>query len=100
MKTIDFAFFGTSLIAVFVLEALKSAGLMPKLIVTMPPRERGRGLELQETAVALWAKANNLPLSYTWEEFEAATWDAAVVVDYGKILPQRLIEIPKRGFLN
>lgn len=100
MTTTDFAFFGTSHIAVFVLDALHAAGLAPKLVVTIPAKPRGRGLEVQPTPVAQWARAHEVPLAEDWQLFEAGTWDVAVVVDYGKILPQRLLDMPKRGFLN
>ena len=100
MKTIDFAFFGTSHIAAFVLDELHAAHLTPKLVVTIPAKPQGRGLEIQPTPVAQWARTHNVPLAEDWAAFEAGAWDVAVVVDYGKILPQRLLDIPKRGFLN
>lgn len=106
MSTTDirFAFFGTSHIATMVLDELEKAGLPPSLIVTMPPRAKGRGLEAQETDVAAWARRRGIEPAYDWERFEksppAGGWDVAVVVDYGKILPRRIIDIPQKGFLN
>lgn len=101
-RDIHFAFFGTSHIATMVLDELEKASLIPALVVTMPPRKSGRGLQESETEVALWAKHRGIPLSYEWTEFQndAAGWDVAIVVDYGKILPSSLIAIPKKGFLN
>ncbi|MBI5645244.1 methionyl-tRNA formyltransferase [Candidatus Kaiserbacteria bacterium] len=99
-KNIRFAFFGTSHIAVYVLEELKTASLMPALIVSPPDKPRGRGLMPQPVAVSLWASENNVPLTHTWEAFEKGSWDVAIVVDYGKILPKRMLDIPRRGFLN
>ncbi len=97
---IRFAFFGTSHIAVYVLDELARASLSPALIVTVPGKPQGRGMQIQETPVAQWARAHGIPFSETWEEFEASAWEVAVVVDYGKILPRRIIDIPERGFLN
>ena len=97
---ISFAFFGTSHIAVYVLEALTVAGLSPALVVTLPPKPKGRGLGSQPTDVEVWAHEHSLPVAHDTSEFEQGTWDVAVVVDYGKMLPATLLAIPRRGFLN
>ena len=99
-SNIRFAFFGTSHIATMVLDELERALLIPALVVTMPPRKRGRGLNESETDVAHWAADHSVPLSYDWEEFERGEWDVAIVVDYGKLLPSSLLDIPRKGFLN
>lgn len=96
----SYAFFGTSHIAVYVLEALEAGGSLPDLIVTLPPKPKGRGLEAQPTDVEVWARERALPLSHDWKAFEAAAWDVAVVVDYGIMLPNNLLEVPRCGFLN
>ena len=95
-----FAFFGTSHIAVFVLDALETAGLMPQLVVTQEPKPKGRGLEPHPTEVELWARARDLPVAHGPEEFASGEWDVAIVVDYGNLLPKQLLGIPRRGFLN
>src|SRR3954470_15085883 len=97
---INFAFFGTSHIAVHVLDALAISGFLPSLIVTIPAKPKGRGLEITPTAAEVWAKERDIPVSYTWDEFEKDSWDVAIIVDYGKIVPKRIIDIPRRGFLN
>ncbi len=97
---LKFAFFGTSHIAVYVLEALAHAELLPTLVVTLPPLSRGRRLETQPTAVEEWARAHSIPVVHDWQEFESGTWDVAIVVDYGKLLPKKLLDIPRSGFLN
>lgn len=104
MTSLRFAFFGTSHIATMVLDELEKASLLPQLIITLPPRKKGRGLTEEETQVATWGRARNIPVEYDWSTFEksprAGGWDVAIVVDYGKILPKTLIDIPKKGFLN
>lgn len=95
-----FAFFGTSHIATMVLDELEKSSLLPSRIITLPEQRKGRGLEASETAVAMWAKSRSIPLEYDWATFKKESWDVAVVVDYGKILPTELINIPTHGFLN
>ncbi len=95
-----FVFFGTSHIAVFVLDSLETAGFIPALIVTLQPKPRGRGLAEQTTAVEKWARDKLLPITYDMQACAGGTWDVAIVVDYGKLIPKDLLEIPRRGFLN
>ena len=83
-----------------VLDALAAAGFTPALIVTLPEKKKGRGLSENKTDVAAWADSHALPLAHDWIDFEKGTWDVAIVVDYGKILPKSLLAIPKKGFLN
>ncbi len=97
---IRFAFFGTSHIAVYVLDALSEAALLPQLVVTQAPKPKGRGLGTQPTQAEVWARAHEIPVAYDAKEFERGEWDVAVVVDYGNFLPKQLLDIPKRGFLN
>ncbi len=95
-----FAFFGTSHIAVYVLDALATTDQRPQLIVTQTPKPKGRGLEPQPTQVDAWARTHEIPVAYDSKEFETGDWDVAVVVDYGNFLPKQLLDIPRRGFLN
>ncbi|MEK7132475.1 MAG: methionyl-tRNA formyltransferase [Patescibacteria group bacterium] len=108
---IRFAFFGTSRIAVFVLDALKEAGLIPDLIITPPDKAKGRGLAVQTSAVKGWALANkievlqpeHLDLAFSkllTTDYRLQTADVCIVVDYGKILPGTVLGAPQRGFLN
>lgn len=106
-NNLSFTFFGTSHIAVYVLDELEKAGLLPTLVVTLPPKQKGRGLAVQPTAVETWATARNLDVLKP-ETFNAAfisklktkNYQLCVVVDYGKILPRTVLGIPKKGFLN
>ncbi|TSC61834.1 MAG: hypothetical protein Athens041674_638, partial [Parcubacteria group bacterium Athens0416_74] len=41
MRSINFAFFGTSHIATMVLDELEKVGLLPALVVTLPPKKQG-----------------------------------------------------------
>lgn len=108
--SLRFAFFGTSHIAVFVLDELKKAGLIPSLIVTTPDKAKGRGLAVQTSTVKKWALANGIDvlqpekLDSSFVELLTTDYklltDVCVVVDYGKILPRTVLGVPRRGFLN
>lgn len=102
-----FAFFGTAHTAEQVLNELEKVGLMPALIVTAPDKPKGRGLEMTPSPVAQWATARSIPLDKPekltpeWRaQFGQQSWDVCVVADYGKILSEKLLQIPTHGFLN
>lgn len=113
MNKLNFAFFGTPNIAKDTLEILKNNGYIPSIIITSPDKPVGRGLHLTPSPVSLWAEKNNIyclkPEKIT-EEFVndlsnnsprgSTNVDLYVVVAYGKILPETLINIPKLGTIN
>lgn len=99
-KKIKLAFFGTSHIAVYVLDALAAASCLPELIVTVPEKKVGKVLAGAVSAAAAWGERKNIPVATDWKRFESESWDVAIIVDYGKILPASLLSIPKKGFLN
>jgi methionyl-tRNA formyltransferase len=78
------------------------------LVIAQPDRPAGRGMKMQAPAVAVLAAELGLPLLQPakirtpafFEEIRACKPDAAVVVAYGRILPAKLLEIPKHGFFN
>jgi methionyl-tRNA formyltransferase len=98
--TSRFAFFGTPALAVEILDALGAAGHIPSLVVTMPDRPQGRGMEMKETPVATWAhgrgievlKPEKLDAAFA-EDFKARDIAFSIVVAYGKILPQVLLDV-------
>lgn len=103
------AYFGTPHFSVYVLEELEKAGIVPTLIVTTPDKPAGRGLEMQSSAVKLWAEEKEInvitPEKLNDTDMEAevllnSEWDLFVVAAYGKLLPKNLLEIPKKGTLN
>lgn len=102
------AFFGSPAFALPVLEALAQR-FEVVLVVAQPDKPAGRGLKLTPPPVAARAKALGLPLEQPAKlrknlEFEAKLRDSgaqvAVTCAYGKILPQSLLDVPERGFLN
>src|SRR5512146_1122109 len=102
-------FCGTPKFAVPTLEALVQAGFDVQLAVTQPDRPSGRGLELAPTPVKERALAfgisvvqpekikNNLEFR---ARLEAIGPEAIVVVGYGRIIPQWMIDLPPLGNIN
>lgn len=103
-----FAFFGTPQFGVYVLDALERAGYLPALVITAPDKKRGRGLELQPSAVKAWALERGIdvatPESLKDEAFVAelsnSDWDVFVVAAYAKLIPQNILDIPRGKTLN
>lgn len=100
-------FMGTPDFSVPVLAAL--AGEHEILAVyTQPPRPAGRGKADRPTPVHQKALELGLPVRHptslktpeAQQEFAALGADAAVVVAYGLILPQAVLDAPKQGCLN
>ncbi len=101
-------FMGTPDFAVETLKALMAAGHEIACVYSQPPRAKGRGLAMQPTPVHAFAEANSIevriPLSLKSEveqsRFAAVKADAAVVVAYGLLLPQAILDAPKYGCFN
>lgn len=101
-------FAGTPEFSVEVLEALIASEHQVVAVYTQPDRPRGRGKKLQFTPVKEVAVANNIPVMQpvslrnmeAQEELKALNADLMVVVAYGLILPQAVLEIPRYGCVN
>jgi methionyl-tRNA formyltransferase len=102
-------FCGTPRFAVPALEKLAAAGHRIHLVVTQPDRPKGRGLELVASPVKQSAHKLNLPITQpdrikTNEEFRsqitAINPDAIIVVGYGRIIPQWMLDLPPLGNIN
>ena len=105
----NLVFCGTPRFAVPSLEKLVEAGFTVSLVVTQPDRPRGRGMELAHSPVKQSALELNLPITQPEkiknnEEFRAALTairpDAIIVVGYGRIIPQWMIDLPRLGNIN
>lgn len=100
-------FMGTPDFAVPVLEALiKNHEVVA--VVSQPDKPKGRGKKLQPTPVKAFAEANNIPVYQPKriknDEFidflEKIEADIYIVVAYGQLLSQRILDIPKYGCVN
>lgn len=102
------AFMGSPDIAVGVLRALIAAGHKIACVYSQPPRPAGRGQKLTPTPVHAFAEnlglevrtPRSLKKPSEQKAFEALDLDAAVVVAYGLILPQAILDAPRLGCLN
>jgi methionyl-tRNA formyltransferase len=108
-QSLNLVFCGTPRFAVPTLEKLVSAGHRIHLVVTQPDRPKGRGLELVASPVKQSALAFNLPITQpdrikTNDEFRAQLTalnpDAIIVVGYGRIIPQWMLDLPRYGNIN
>ena len=102
------AFMGTPAFAVPVLDAVLKAGHEVRAVYTQPPRPAGRGKAVQKSPVHLAAESHGLAVHTPQSmrdpaeiaRFEALSLDAAVVVAYGQILVQRVLDAPRLGCFN
>ena len=101
-------FMGTPDFSVHALDALLRAGHEIACVYTQPPRPAGRGKKPRPSAVQARAEELGLmvrhPMSLKGAEaqadFAALEADVAVVVAYGLILPQPILDAPRYGCLN
>lgn len=101
-------FAGTPEFAAVHLQALLDAGLAPVAVYTQPDRPAGRGQKLMASPVKQLAVAHGIPVhqpatlrdAAAQAELAALAPDLLVVVAYGLILPQAVLDIPKLGCIN
>lgn len=102
-------FMGTPAFSVPTLRALVDAGHQIAAVYTQPPRPGGRrGLDLQKSPVHQAAELLGLPVfspvnfrdAEERAKFAALNADVAVVVAYGLLLPQAILEAPALGCYN
>lgn len=108
-QSLNLVFCGTPQFAVPTLEKLVSAGFSIPLVVTQPDRPRGRKLELTPSPVKSRALDLRLPVAQPEtiknnQEFRTQLTktrpDAIIVVAYGRIIPQWMIDLPRLGNIN
>src|SRR5882762_9741861 len=102
-------FCGTPRFAVPTLEGLVEAGHSLPLVVTQPDRPRGRGMDVAVSPVkdaatrlgiAVLQPATIKNNTGFRGQLGAIRHDAVVVVGYGRIIPQWMIDLPRLGNLN
>lgn len=105
----NLVFCGTPRFAVPTLEKLLASGFPVSLVVTQPDRPRGRGLELAPSPVKARALALGLPVTQPDRiknnpEFQSHISllqpDAIIVVGYGRMIPQWMLDLPRHGNIN
>jgi methionyl-tRNA formyltransferase len=102
-------FCGTPQFAVPTLEAVLTAGHEVRLVLTQPDRPVGREQQVQAPPVKLAALAHGIPVlqpdkiknnAQLRAELEAIAPDAILVVAYGRIIPQWMLDLPRFGNIN
>jgi methionyl-tRNA formyltransferase len=102
-------FCGTPSFAVPTLERLVEAGFHIDLVVTQPDRPKGRGLELVSSPVKHCAQRLGLPITQPESikkndafraELAALNPQAIIIVGYGRIIPQWMLDLPPLGNVN
>jgi methionyl-tRNA formyltransferase len=105
----NLVFCGTPTFAVPTLEKLVDVGFPVRLVVTQPDRARGRGMELAFSPVKQTASRLNLEVTQPEkiknnddfrEQLTGLKPDAIIVVGYGRIIPQWMIDLPALGNIN
>jgi len=104
----NIVYFGSSEFAVVPLKALIEAGYKISCVVTQPDKKKGRGLHLEGTPVKAIAKASGLkvfqPQKINSKEsadfLRALKSDLFIVIAYGQILWQEILDIPKIFSVN
>ncbi len=108
MNKLRIVFMGTPSFALAPLAALCDAGYAPVAVYTQPDQVNGRGGKISFSPVKQYALENEIPvcqpLSFKEEAAVSALrdWrpDLIVVIAYGKILPQAVLDIPTYGAVN
>lgn len=104
----NIAFFGTPFFAAEILRFLLENRVSVSVVITQPDRPKGRSLQLTPSPVKEIALEKNIPVlqpeKASQESFlqQLATYqaDLFVVVAFGQILSQKLLDLPPLGCIN
>ena len=99
---------GTPEISATCLKKILADGFEVVGVYTQPDRPKGRGMKLVASPVKEIALANNIPVfqpenfksEESVAELAALKPDVCAVVAYGRILPQKVLDIPTKGCIN
>ncbi len=108
MTSLNIVFAGTPAFTLACLDALDASHHTLSAVYTQPDRPAGRGRTLQASAVKTWAEAHQKPVYQplhfkdqdTIAELAALKPDILVVIAYGLILPQAVLDLPRLGCIN
>lgn len=99
-------FFGTEDFSAYTLDTLIARGYTIGAVITKPDTLRGRGKQLVKPQVKAIAEAHNIPvwqpstLSAVAHDIAAFDQPVGVLVSYGKIIPQSIIDLFSPGMIN
>lgn len=91
-------------VAIPTLDALLNSGHELVSVITRDDAPAGRGREVQSSPVAKWAEINGVqthkPKSVTTLGDLISDLDLVITIGYGFIIPEKLLNIPRYGFIN
>ena len=102
-------FFGTSEFAVPILTRLFESKYLIQCVYTQPPKKSNRGQKITKSKVQEISEDLNIHLRTPiklkenlkeYEFIKNLNPDLGIVVAYGKIIPKKILDIPKKGFIN
>lgn len=100
---------GTPIFAVPILKSLYQNGYPVSAVFTQPPKKSNRGMKTQKSPVHLMAETLNINVRtpetlkdnlIEYDFIKKIDADLAIVVAYGKIIPQNFLSLTKKGFIN
>jgi len=101
------AFFGTPALCLPILESLKENDLTPCVIISQQDKPSGRGMKISPPTVKIWAEKNNIPVLQPQKlnddflnQLKEYYCDIFIVVAYGRIIPENIINLPSHGTIN
>lgn len=106
-KKYNIVFWGTPELCIPYLKKLNQETYNLVALVTNPDRPVGRKQVLTPSAVKVWGEKHNIPVltperldEFFFNELKGFAPDLSVVVAYGKIIPETIINLPAFGTLN
>ncbi len=108
MNPLNIVFAGTPAFTLPCLDALASSKHHLQAVYTQPDRPAGRGRAVHASAVKIWAEAHQVPVYQPLNfkdpqaiaDLAALSPDILVVIAYGLILPQAVLDLPRLGCIN
>ena len=106
--SLNIVFAGTPEFTCTALDALAASKHHLSAIYTQPDRPAGRGRRMKASPVKQWAEEHQIPVyqplnfkhQEAQDELRALKPDVFVVIAYGLILPQAVLDIPRLGCIN
>ena len=104
----NIVFMGTPQFAVPCLQRILEAGYPVSGVFTQPDKPKGRGYKMVPPPVKELALEKGIPVfqpaslkpDESFETLRSLNPDLIIVVAYGKILPKRVLDLPKYGCIN
>ncbi len=100
---------GTPLFAVPILKSLYQNGYPVSVVYTQPPQKSHRGQKINKSPIQGISETLNIDFRYPenlanndqeYEFIKNLEADLAIVVAYGKIIPEKFLNLTKKGFIN